>query len=214
MAIHNYSLAFVEYCRGTPVQDIAHILCIPEETLENKIRSEQWGRLRDELPARLPEVAVAPQGAQQLAVRAQLLQENREKNFELWCKLRSDAEGIIDALLAPRLKFKRYWHNKGSIVEKECDVTMADRTALANYLGLIAQGTYLALGDRGATQNGPGSGGDTGGAAAVAPAITIVLPGAVCRPREERSEIQIAPGVTVQKPAQVVDVEEIKPDST
>jgi hypothetical protein len=202
---YNYALAFLEFCKGTETSDISHILGIPEDVLANKMALERWPVLRDTLPAVLPDVVVAPQGKEKFEAQAQVLQENREENYRLWCLLRSDAARVITDLVEGRLRFKRYWHNRGAIIEKEVEPTMADRNALANYLQIIANGSYLALGDRGATDSR--SGGDIGAAATQAPAITIVMPGAVSLPREHRQEIQLTNQVKVETAKTVVDAE-------
>lgn len=207
---NNYALAFVEYCKGTATEEIALILNLPLETLKNKISEESWYRLKSALPTVLPDVVVAPQGEKQLAARAQLLQHNREVNYAGWVELREHALKLIGDLQKGSLSFKRYWHNKGQIVEKVCEPSMADVQAIANYYQMICNGTYLALGDRGATDGSGRTGGDAGGVAAQAPAITIVLPGAVSVPRDQRTEVVITPSVPAQVERPIVDVEEVK----
>lgn len=201
---YNYAQAFVEYCRGTSLEEISHILAIPEETLKARSIQEGWTRLRNSLPQELP--AVVPQGELQIAARAQLLQENRDENYKGWVTLRSHALKVINELANGELKITRRWHNRGQIVEKVCEPSIAEMTALANYYQIICNGSYLALGDRGATE-GASSRGGTEGSAAHAPAITIVLPGAVSVPREQRAEILVESPPAVVAEKRVVDAE-------
>lgn len=213
MASH-YAPAFIEYCRGTPLEEISMIMGIPEGTLRSRASEEKWNQLRDSLPARLGmDLAVEPQGREKAQAQAMLMQKNREENYALWCKLRGEAAGVIEDLCAGKLKFTRYFHNRGSVVEHVCEPTMADRTALANYLQMIAMGTYAALGDRGAT-TGAKDGADAFRDATQAPAITIVLPGVISAPREDRTEVQVAPGLVAVTHRNVVDAEVVSETSS
>jgi hypothetical protein len=207
---YNHAAAFVEFARGTPIPEIAMMLAIPEDNLRKHACMEKWTELVSNLPATIgPSDITGQRGSAALKKsEAQLraIEHNRAKNLQLWHLLREDAENIIHALIEGRLKFKRYWHNKGSIVEKECEVTMADRNALANYLQVIAAGTYTALGDRVAT--GMNDKDATSGQASQAPTINIVLPNAINRPREQRNIVEITPQLTVET-TQTVDAEVI-----
>lgn len=193
---YNYPLAFVEYCKGSTVEDIATLVGIPEDTLRRKIVDEHWATLKRDLPVALP---AAEDSNNRVAKVAQLMQENREENYRLWCSLRSDAAKLIEDLVEDRLRFKRFFHNKGAVIEHTHTPTMADRNAMAQYLQIIANGSYLALGDRGAAEGR--SGADTGGNAVQAPAITIFLPGAVSLPREQRSTVEVTSTLKVEKPS-------------
>jgi len=99
------------------------------------------------------------------------------------------------------LQCMRYWHNRGAIVEHTCDLSFADRSALANYATQIANLTYQALGDHRAS--GGKSDEPAGGVAANTPSITVILPGAVGLPRPERTENSVfdlrdAPAIEAQ----------------
>lgn len=198
----NWTAAFVEYCKGTPIEDIATVLDIPEDTVRRKMHSDRWEMQRTNLP--LPATLGGGNVARDNA-RMEIMLKNREENYELWRKLRDDAARVITDLVDGRLAFKKYWHNKGQIVEHVCEPTMADRTSLANYLQLIANGSYAALGDRGAT-TGAKDEASVGAAAAQAPAITIVLPGAVSVPRDQRQTVEITSNCKAEV-GPVVDVE-------
>lgn len=203
---YNYALAFVEYCKGTPLEEVALVLGIPEETLRNRAMTEHWSRVASELPAKIPNLTVVPQGKGKLEAQALLLQENREENYKGWVEMRSHALKLIKDLGEGKLKMKRYWHNRGAIIERECELSIADMTALANYYQIICNGSYLALGDRGATDGGSSKGGMEG-VAAHAPAITIVLPGAVSVPRDQRAEVHITSTVKAKVEQPIVEAE-------
>lgn len=191
MPANNYALAFLEFCKGTPIPEISQILGIPEETLKRQMIDGKWNTLKRDLPMHLPDEVPAvagngePRNKNELQAKALLLQKNREENYAQWCKLREDASKVVSDLLEGRLRFKKYWHNKGQIVEHDCEPSMAERVSLANYLMMVTQGTYAALGDR-AAASGANERGDTNGQAAQAPAITLVLPNVVSVPRDMR----------------------------
>lgn len=200
---HNWAEAFTHYCSGLQIEDIATMMNIPLDKLETKFRSERWPMMKAKVEAQA--ASLVPIHPDEMARRANLVQANREKNHELWVKLRGHAEEVINTLIDTKGKamFKRYWHNKGMIVEHECDVSLSELNALANYLQVIAQGTYAALGDRisssGAKDDATSSPGGSG-----VPTIQIILPGVIAQPRHQRSINEVKVHVSERTP--IVDV--------
>lgn len=185
---NNYAAAFVEYCKGMPVEEISQSFGILEQTLRQKISEQKWAvlanQVKEETALMLRGETGIGRSPDKVEARAAVIQENRERNYSLWCELRDEAAEVIHALRAGKLRFKKYWNNKGQIIEKETAPTMNDRTALASYLQMIAMGTYQALGDKGVISGAKMDG--IGDNPQGVPQITIVLPGAICAPREER----------------------------
>lgn len=183
---YNWAEAFTHYCGGLPLEDISHLMNIPLEKVEARARRERWPMMKSKVEAQM--LSLVPVHPDDIAKRGLLVQANREKNFEVWAKLREEAIEIVDLLRETKGKgmFKKYWHNKGSIVEHECDASMSDRQAIANYLQIICQGTYAALGDRvssSGAKDGEPSAGNNG-----QPVIQIILPEFIAKPRAEREE--------------------------
>ena len=71
-------------------------------------------------------------------------------------------------------------------MEKEVEPGPGDWVNIATYLRTISEGTYRALGDF-QSQEKPGQDAPAGAAGPATPAITIILPGAIALPRQERS---------------------------
>lgn len=198
---HNWAEAFTHFCGGLPLEDIASMMLIPLDKLEARHRNERWPTLKAKVEAQM--LSLVPTHPDDIAKRALLVQANREKNFEMWSKLRGEAAELIDQLIETKgvAMFKKYWHNKGQIVEHACDASMADRQAIANYLQIICQGTYAALGDRisssGAKDGEPDR---TNGPQNI---VQIILPEYIAKPRSERS---VDEAKTVKPSGPIVDV--------
>lgn len=189
---YNYTAAFVAWLNGTPVEEISHIYSIPIDTLKTHMREEQWGRLQEHLPLVTNQLMTTGQNTElqkagkDVDAKMELVKRNRDENFELACKLRKDLTGVVDRLLAGELKLERQWCHKGNVTRTEVDPTIIDRVNLAAYARTIADLTYQALGDRGAVSGAKD--GLSGDGASGTPAITIILPGAIAAPREQRGE--------------------------
>lgn len=189
---HNYAAIFAEYCNGASLENLAEVFGVETDVLRRIANEQKWSVLASKVQEKAfalvksngDSAMVLGSTPDKIEARAMVIQENREKNYRLWCRLRDEAGEVIMALAERRLKFKKYWNNKGQIVEKEVDPTMNDRTALASYFQMIAMGTYQALGDKGVISGAKMDG--IGDNPSAVPQITIVLPGAICAPREER----------------------------
>jgi len=205
---YKWPAAFVAFCNGAPLEEVSALFNIPFSTISDRAKNEGWIALRKQLPlAMLPGDGEAPA---ETNARLKAIQENREANYRAWAKLRDEAIGVIDRLCSGELKLEKQFHNRGSVVRADVDPTIVDRVNLATYLQTIANGTYRALGDvvaaEKAVQDAP-----AGTATAGAPQITIILPGAIAKPRSERGKagegqvIDLTP--LVNEPPQLPPVE-------
>lgn len=180
----NWAECFAHFCGGMPLTDVATLMNCNLEKLEARARSERWVTMKARCEAQAQ--GLVPVHPDEMARRANLVQANREENHRAFVKLRDHAMEVIDELRATKGKgmVKRYWHNKGMIVEHVCDMSMSELNTLANYMQVIANGTYAALGDSRA-QSGTKEDG-AGANASQVPTIQIILPNVIARPRAER----------------------------
>lgn len=191
----NYAEAFLHYCQGMQLADIAVMMNCAEEKLELKHRTERWPTMKAQWEVNQKSLAcVHPD---EMARRANLIQMNREENHRAFVKLRDHAMELIDELRETKGKgmIKRYWHNKGVIVEHVCDLSIAELNTLANYMQVIAQGTYQALGDSRASSGTKEDGGVPNSQSV--PTIQIILPNVIARPRAERNVTPAASETTI-----------------
>jgi hypothetical protein len=198
---YNWAEAFTHYCGGLPLEDISHMMNIPLEKVEARHQRERWPMMKGKVEAQM--LKLVPTHPDDIAKRGLMVQANREKNYELWCKLREEVAGIIDQLreTGGAAMFKKYWHNKGQIVEHACDASMSDRLAIANYLQVIAQGTYAALGDR--VSSSGAKDGEPSASNSGQPIIQIILPEFIAKPRAER---ELKPVKGSDNPAPPIEV--------
>src|SRR5262245_8313741 len=164
-----YTPAFLAFCRGAPVEEIATKFSIPIESLKAKMRQEGWRTLANRLVSKgVPEQPPSERILEKI-------EANRAANYETAADLRRDATKIIEALLNGTLRIKKQWQYGGKVIEYEAEPTIADRLDLANYAKEIADLTYRALGDHGA--NGCHREDVAAGAPPPpCPAVTVILP--------------------------------------
>lgn len=202
----NWAEAFSHYCAGMALEDIAVMLNADAQHLQNRANSERWHTMKARIEA--AQHSLVPVHADEIARRAELIQQNRETNMRAWAKLRDDAVEVLDQLRETKGEemITQYWHNKGQIVEKKRAMTISERVQLATYLQTIAQGTYAALGDR---VSSTGAKDDVNSNPNGTPGITIILPGVIAKPRAERqiggSDKNVA-DVAVQAGDRVIDL--------
>lgn len=177
MTLYNYTGAFLAWCRGAPLEEVSALFGIPIGALQKRKRKEKW----EELAHMAPNAIVPAKSAENMHVQRCL--ENREKNLKIAEKLREDVTQVLDGLLKGK-KMKRYWQFQGRVIEHEVDWNMQDRVALANYMTMVANLTYRALGDREAASTADTS--DRPGGSPSPVSITMVLPGAIANPRDIR----------------------------
>ena len=184
----NYGEAFVHYCGGTELQDVAMLMHCDVKKLEARSVAERWPTLRARMEAQ--QKSLQPVSADEIARRAELIQQNREANLRIVQKLRQDAENVVDELINSKGEdmITQYWHNKGEIIAKRRAMTIAERATLATYLQTIAQISYAALGDSRAA-SGTRDDGSVSSSAQGQPGITIILPGVIAKPRGERKVV-------------------------
>lgn len=181
---YNFAAAFVEYCKGTQLEEIALALAIPYTRLKNRSVQEGWGLL-------VPQMVVAP--VTNTAERGlEKIKENREKNFQIARLLQEDLLETCTKLRAGTLQFEKVFANGTSAT---VDPNLRDRADLANYAKSVAELSYRALGDVEQSKNAPADPALTG-----AQQITIVLPPAVSTPRETRAYDVEAEVVRIEKP--------------
>ena len=180
----NWPAAFCAYCHNVPIEEIAQVYGMELGSLQSHIMQEGWAKLRNSVPQIAESQALArpTEGEKKLA----LLQENRQKNLAIWVALRDDLLDVVGKLRDGTLKMEKHFHHQGNVTTEEVNPTMGDRVNLATYARTIADGTYRALGDYQATEK-PGQDAIGGQAAAGVPSITIILPGVVAYPREQRA---------------------------
>ena len=205
---YKWTAAFVAYCNGTPIEEIALVFSIPLDTLKDKIRVDSWNALRSKMA-----LAVVNQDnagsllPAEVKAKFNLIQENRQKNLDGFVRLRQRFLDQLEQWEQGELKIRKVFNGKDGIRTYDADPGPGDWVNIATFLTQVAQGTYKALGDM-AAQDKPGSDALAGQAQLPnMPAITIVLPGVVAYPRHER-EIKVAQAGTVID----VDAQREKPD--
>jgi hypothetical protein len=175
---YSYTPAFVAFCGGAPLDEIAEEFNIPIGSLTAKVRNEGWRGLANRIAPRFgPDTSPADDILDKI-------EANRAKNYEAAAKLREHAVTIIKALCAGTLRIKKQFQHKGQVIEYEAEPGPSDWLSIATYLRTIADMTYRALGDHeanGRYRADAGPGGST-----PAPSIEIVLPDAIAKPREQR----------------------------
>src|SRR5688500_9934417 len=98
----NWAEAFSHYCAGMALPDIALMLNCDETNLVNRADRERWHTMKARIEA--SQQALVPVHADEIARRAELIQQNREENMRAWAKLRDDAIEVLDELRASKGK--------------------------------------------------------------------------------------------------------------
>lgn len=163
----NYAAAFLLFCKGISLQEIADEFGIKYGTLVQRSRDEDWDRLAkkaDVLVAPPPTVAVAPINALVVAQKQEAILKNR-----------SEAHKVAVDLRANIVKVLRAYEVDNTFLRPD------DILTLAKAAKLVDDAAMLALGDEFVTKNPSERGGGGGNGQ---PSIVINLPSAVSRPRE------------------------------
>lgn len=195
--VYQWQAAFVAFVGGAPTDEISQVFEIPAETLKRRMELENWAKLRDSVMVQVAS-QVNTNLPERVEAKLKLIEDNRKANLEIFAKLREHLLEEVNALRDGRLKLEKHWNFKGMVVTKEVNPGPGDWVNIATYARTIAEGTYRALGDF-AAQEKPGSDAPAGAGAPQPPAITIILPGAIAQPREQRA-------VTDAKAGQVIDL--------
>jgi hypothetical protein len=191
---YNYTAAFVEYSKGTAIEEIAEALAIPVDVLRRKASLERWQTLSGRV--QMPSLLGRGKTERDLAK----IDANRARNFEIAQKLQEDLLEIVGKLRQGTLTFE-HRTAKGEIVV--LPPNLRDRRDLASYAAEVANMSYRALGDVVAPAQPEG-----GPVVQGAGQITIVLPAPVAQPRQERSYDVESEVVSIKKPA-FIDVQEV-----
>jgi len=192
---HNWPGAFVAYCHGCPLDEIAQVYGMELAVLDARIRAENWQKLRASLPLVAREAPGRVEKPTDGAAKLALIQQNRLDNLAGWVKLRDHALDMIERLRTGTLKMEKIFCNKYGVQRAETNLTTGDFVNLATYLQTISQGTYRALGDFEAQDKVRQD--VLVSAQSPAPAITIILPGVISAPREQRA---------IEAESQVIDL--------
>ena len=175
-----YAAAFVAYSKGAPLSEVSEVFGIPLETLQKRAQWEGWPALVRQSTALQTGV---PPSAEKTEARLRLIEENRAENYRMACLLRADLLSQLEKLVDGELQIEKSWNNKGCVVTHLTDPSTGDRVNLATYARTIADLTYRALGDREAAEGGAA---DVPGGTPAPPSITVILPGVIQAPREQR----------------------------
>lgn len=198
---YQWEAAFVAFCAGAPIDEISAIFEIPLSTLQSKMTSAGWNGLRGKLPlvtmeqwnpSALAENRAAAESALPARINAKLeaIEANRQENLKVFTALRDHLIENLRDLQAGKLVVERIFHNKGMITRAEAAPGPSDWVNISTYARTIADGTYRALGDF-QGQEKMGQDAAAGTATAPQPSITIILPGAIAQPRQERQVIDL-----------------------
>lgn len=166
-----FQAAFLSYCRGYPLGEIALFYGIPLVDLEKRALDEHWAQLAGEI--KVP--AAKGTRAGDMAVINERLEQNRTTNYRMFCKLRDVLVQKIGELQEGTLKVERLFHDKksGAVVSGWAEPGPSDLVSLATAAKTVAEGTYRALGDMVAAED------KSQRSLAPAVGITVLIPGIV-----------------------------------
>ncbi len=182
MAGYNHAAAFVAFSRGTPVDDIAHALAIPLDTLTGWVRNEGWAKLSGEMSSA---VSIPAAKAERDLAR---IQDNRDRNAAIALKLQADLGAVVDSLLDGSLMLTRILSSGMQVQHKP---GIQDRAHLGAYAKSVAELSYRALGDALTAKEVEGM----PGAAAT---VHIHLPAQVASPRVQRPQVLELQGIDIE----------------
>lgn len=187
---YNLTAAFVDYCNGLTLEDIAQTRLIPLDHLRVVSTRNDWPTMRNALVPAVQDVNARP--VQDWGK----ISANRAKNLAIAQLLQADLLHIAQELVNGTLQLERVT-SKGDKVKYTPG--MAERAQLGQYARAVAEISSKALGD----ESGERAAGEKPeGARGIGPgAITIVLPPIVARPRQERGlEIDVDHEVLSMEP--------------
>lgn len=185
----NYTEAFAAYCRGTPAEEICSAFGLTMPALLKRMEIENWAGLRTVMVS-VP-VVNRPDLSPLANARMNLIEEHRAANYRNARLMQEHLTSVLSKLAAGDLKVKKtQLHGKsGCWSETETDPSTGDLVNLATYAKLVAELGYRALGDLAGGEKG--SPDANAGPGSVAPAVTIILPGAIGAPRDQRGQTVI-----------------------
>jgi hypothetical protein len=183
----NRAAAFLEYSKGTPLEDVSHALAIPLNHLKRWCHEENWPALVPQLPAT---TALAKRDPAEEHQALEKIKANRERNLRIAQALQEDLLEVVDKMRKGELKVTRVFANGR---KEQMDPGLRDRNDLALYARNVADMSYRALGDVPESAKNP----HAPDGIAAAGQIIIALPQIVAAPR------QLRPAVAVDIEAQV-----------
>ena len=174
----NWALAFATYQSGADLEDVARICDIPLNVVMRTAEEQEWAKLRTV-------ATVNPGLPDATKEKLKAIEAHRAEQFATARRLARDLNKIIDDLLAGNLVKVKVIQSKGFVQKVEVPLDIQDRVALVNYANGVASMGYKALGDN--VEHAAKDGGAAQVAASNQPAITIILPDVIAKPRELRS---------------------------
>lgn len=208
----NWSAVFAAYCNGGETHEIAEQFGISHGSLITRANKESWKGLRLSMPLvtsiQTPDGLTAHGSSAHdllpVEVKSNInaVRENRERNLEAFIGLQEDLLDTVKSLRAGTLMTKKAFKLKDEdgnerVEVVEIPIGLSERAILANYALAVANGTYRALGDSIVEGKTAGAGNDGN---PLPPAITIILPGVIAKPRDEREMRSAA------TPGEVIDL--------
>lgn len=202
---YNWAAMFVAYCNSCPLDEIAQVYGVELITLQQRVAREDWAKLRASSPmiASDSQAMIASPSAGLLKLK--IIEENRQKNLAVFVELRDHLVEIVSKLKNGTLKMEKFFNNAkgGFVIREEAEPSPGDMVNIATYARTIADGTYRALGDFQAQEK---AGQDSPAGQAAPPAITIILPGVISAPRDQRNITEVA--------SQVIDLRDVRSSET
>jgi hypothetical protein len=177
---YSYTPAFVAYCKGLAVEEIAREFNIPLDSLKSKIRQEGWKGLADRMCG-----LNGPVPADTVAALDRI-EANREKNYETASKLRDQINALLDQYAAGTLRIRKYFIVKGAAAGYDAVPTPSDLLNLATCARTIADLTFRSLGDMAGQAGKKTANPETN---PVSHPIKINLPPIISLPRQMRARL-------------------------
>lgn len=169
----NYAAAFLLFCKGMSLKEIADEFGMRYGALLDKARAEDWELLakkQTSLVAPPPRPDIAPVSAALVEKKAAAILANREESAALATDLRKDIRKVLTAYQADN-----------AFLRPDDILTLAKAEKLLQEISMVALGDEFVS----KTPQGGAGGGGGGGM----PPIVINLPAAVAAPRQPRAVV-------------------------
>lgn len=208
----NWTELYCAWIDGLTFDQIARRWGISPDLVQRAANKQKWAALAHKRPRPISETT------EEVAIRKAEVTKFIAKKKRVLEALLTDVAALSEdftlSVIAPETKradgtpvgtVRQYFHNKGVITHVDRKMTVAERLEVSKYFTLV-----LSLGDKllSLDPNGGGSEADPKAVQAQAPAqITLVLPGLIAKPRNEKDVAH-----TVIDLADVPEAEQVKPD--
>lgn len=185
----NYVEAFAAYVRGKSPEEISETYAIPKAALHKRMMDDNWAALKT-IMVGVP-VVRRPDLHPMAEARLQLIEEHRMVVLGNARRLQEHLSKTLQVLADGGLKVTKTQLNAktGNWATTQVDPSTGDLVNLATYAKLVAELGYRALGDLAGGEKG--SPDAPAGPGSQSPAVTIILPGSIGRPRSERGQTVI-----------------------